>query len=227
MRGWELPCASPARTAAGVRAPVYCLQGIASHRHLPKHLSHPPAHVVYPSTRRLSPCPLPPRPHLHALCCVCADYDFFGACRSSWRIASLSKLSGLLAPCKPELRSVPRSCSARKEFNSTGPPGVWRTAWNIPLALWMSRQSDRQADSWLQLLKVSYVGERKLRTPAAHRIPFQIWVSSDVSESDDGGSQITSNRQIRRRALTLHVKSCAAFVSRRWRRRTTRARAGT
>ena len=27
-----------------------------------------------------------------------------------------------------------------------------------------------QADSWLQLLKVSYVGERKLRTPAAHRI---------------------------------------------------------
>ena len=113
---------------------------------------------------------------------------------------------GLLASCKPELRSVPRSSSARKEFNSTGPPGVWRTAWNIPLAQWLSRQSDRQADSWLQLLKVSYVGERKLRTPAAHRIPFQIWVSSDVSESDDGGSQITSNRQIRRRALTLHVK---------------------
>ena len=63
-----------------------------------------------------------------------------------------------------------------------------------------------QADSWLQLPKVPYVGERKLRTPAAHRIPFQIWVSSVVSESDDGGSQITSNRQIRRRALTLHVK---------------------
>ena len=78
-------------------------------------------------------------------------------------------------------------------------------AGSIPLALWLSRQSDRQADSWLQLLKVSYVGERKLRTPAAHRIPFQIWVSSDVSGSD-GGSQITSNRQIRRRALTLHVK---------------------
>ena len=62
-----------------------------------------------------------------------------------------------------------------------------------------------QADSWLQLPKVPYVGERKLRTPAAHRIPFQIWVSSDVSGSD-GGSQITSNRQIRKRALTLHVK---------------------
>ena len=79
-------------------------------------------------------------------------------------------------------------------------------AGSISLARWLSRQSDRQADSLLQLLKVSYVGERKLRTPAAHRIPFQIWVSSDVSESDDGGSQITSNRQIRRRALTLHVK---------------------
>ena len=78
-------------------------------------------------------------------------------------------------------------------------------AGSTPLALWLSRQSDRQADSLLQLLKVSYVGERKLRTPAAHRIPFQIWVSSDVSESD-GGSQITSNRQIRRRALTLRVK---------------------
>ena len=75
-------------------------------------------------------------------------------------------------------------------------------AGSIPLALWLSRQSDRQADSWLQLLKVSYVGERKLRTPAAHRIYAG---SSDVSGSD-GGSLITSNRQIRKRALTLHVK---------------------